>query len=415
MIGALSGCRVLELSRILAGPWAGQLLADFGAEVIKIERPGSGDDTRRWGPPFLAKSDSDHPGESAYFLSTNRNKQSVAIDFSRPGGQELVAALADHSDVLIENFKVGTLARHGLDYASLSQRNPALVYCSITGFGQTGPYARHAGYDAAVQAMGGLMSLTGLPDEQSGGGPQKVGVAVADLMTGMYAANAIQAALIHRQQSGRGQHIDLALFDTQVAWLANQASNYLVSGEVPSRQGTAHPNIVPYQAFATADGYLMLAVGNDPQFARFARLAGHEAWASDIRFAENRARVTHRETLVPMISDVIARRSTQEWLAELRAAGVPAAPINDLAQVFADPQVKARGMVQHLPHPQNPELPTVANPVRFSATPVTYRCAPPLLGADTAEVLERVLGLGPEQTKGLAKDGVIGVSYCLRR
>ncbi len=409
MNGPLKGYRVLELSRILAGPWAGQLLADFGAEVIKIERPGSGDDTRRWGPPFLNNVDNERPGESAYFLSTNRNKRSVAIDFSKPEGQRLVAEMAGQSDVLIENFKVGTLARYGLDYASLSQRNPALVYCSITGFGQTGPYAEHAGYDAAVQAMGGLMSLTGLPDDQPGGGPQKVGVAVADLMAGMYAANAIQAALIHRQQTGRGQYIDLALFDTQIAWLANQASNYLVSGQVPGRQGSAHPNIVPYQAFATADGHLMLAVGNDAQFARFARLAGHEGWATDARFSENRARVAHRETLVPMISEAMAARSTQDWLAKLRAAGVPAAPINNLADVFADPQVEARGMVQHLPHPQHPELPTVANPVRFSETPVSYRRAPPLLGADTADVLEQVLGLDRSRMEDLERDGVIGM------
>ena len=410
MNGPLEGYRVLELSRILAGPWAGQLLADFGAEVIKIERPGMGDDTRRWGPPFMADKDGERPGESAYFLSTNRNKRSVAINFSTPDGQGLVAELASHSDVLIENFKVGTLARYGLDYANLSRHNPGLVYCSITGFGQTGPYAQHAGYDAAVQAMGGLMSLTGLPDEQPGGGPQKVGVAVADLMAGMYAANAIQAALIHRQQSGQGQHIDLALLDTQVAWLANQASNYLVSGQIPGRQGSAHPNIVPYQAFATADGHLMLAVGNDAQFARFARLAGHEAWATDERFAENRARVVHRETLVPLISAAMAGRSTQDWLTDLRSAGVPAAPINNLAEVFADPQVQARQMLRHLAHPQHPKLSTVANPVRFSATPVSYRRAPPLLGADTAEVLKQVLGLERSRMEDLERDGVIGLA-----
>lgn len=409
MSGALSGYRVLELSRILAGPWAGQLLADFGAEVIKIERPGLGDDTRRWGPPFLPNRDAEDAGESAYFLSTNRNKLSVAIDFSRPDGRELVTQLACQSDVLIENFRVGTLGRYGLDYTALSKMNPGLVYCSITGFGQTGPYAQHAGYDAAVQAMGGLMSLTGLADDQPGGGPQKVGVAVSDLMTGMYAANAIQAALIHRQQSGQGQHIDLALLDTQVAWLANQAANYLVSGQVPERRGSAHPNIVPYQAFATTDGHLMLAVGNDAQFARFARLAGHEGWANDPRFAENRARVAHRETLVPLISEVMVGRSTQDWLADLRAAGVPAAPINNLAEVFADPQVQARQMLRHLAHPQHPELPTVANPVRFSETPVSYRRAPPMLGADTAEVLERVLGLDRSRMEDLDRDGVIGL------
>ncbi|TVQ38879.1 MAG: CoA transferase [Wenzhouxiangella sp.] len=407
MPGPLSGFRVLELSRILAGPWAGQLLADFGAEVIKIERPGVGDDTRRWGPPFLATTGGEDLGESAYFLSTNRNKRSVAIDFSHEAGQKLVRDLAACCDVLIENFKVGTLARYGLDHASLAKRNPGLVYCSITGFGQTGPYAGHAGYDAAVQAMGGLMSLTGLPDGQPGGGPQKVGVAVADLMAGMYAANAIQAALIHRQQTGRGQHIDLALLDTQVAWLANRASSYLVTGKIPGRHGTAHPNIVPYQAFATGDGHLMLAVGNDAQFERFARLAGHEEWAQDPRFAENRARVDHRALLVPMIASIMGQRTTAEWLTDLRANGVPASAINDLSQVFADAQVQDRGMLRHLPHPQHPQLPMVANPVHFSETPVSYRHSPPLLGADTAEVLQGLLGLDRNELESLAAQGTI--------
>ena len=287
--GPLSGIRILEMSRILAGPWAGQLLADYGAEVIKIERPGTGDDTRSWGPPFLTDEAGRETSESAYFLSTNRGKRSVAIDIARPEGQALVRRLALNSDVLIENFKVGGLKKYGLDYASLAADHPSLVYCSITGFGQDGPYAEHAGYDAAIQAMGGLMSITGGADNLPGGGPQKVGVAVADLMCGLYAVTAIQAALLHRQTSGRGQHIDLSLLDTQVAWLANQASNYLIGGQVPGRQGTGHPNIVPYQVFATANGHVMLAVGNDAQFARFARIADRPEWAEEPDFATNRA------------------------------------------------------------------------------------------------------------------------------
>ncbi len=409
MNGPLTGIRVLELSRILAGPWAGQLLADFGADVIKIERPGQGDDTRSWGPPFLNDDQGRTTGESAYFLSTNRNKRSVAIDFSTPEGQRLVRELALKSDVLIENFKVGGLARYGLDYASLKNDHPGLVYCSITGFGQTGPYASHAGYDAAIQAMGGLMSITGLPDDQPGGGPQKVGVAVADLMAGMYAANAIQAALIHRQMSGHGQYIDLALLDSQVAWLANQAANYLIGDRVPGRQGSAHPNIVPYQAFATADGHLMLAVGNDRQFQRFAMLVGHPEWSEDERFATNDARVRHRATLLPLISDIVATRSTEDLLNELRQAGVPAAPINDLKTVFEDPQVHHRELRRALAHPNCRHLPTVANPVRFSQTPVSYRRAPPLLGADTCSVLGEELGLDPADIERLFEQGIIEV------
>lgn len=407
MNAPLTGLRVLELSRILAGPWAGQLLADFGAEVIKVERPGRGDDTRSWGPPFLTDDGGRSTGESAYFISTNRNKRSVAIDFSRPQGQALVRDLALQSDVLIENFKLGDLARYGLDHAALAKDHPGLIYCSITGFGQTGPYATHAGYDAAIQAMGGLMSITGLPDDVPGGGPQKVGVAVVDLMAGMYAANAIQAALIHRRETGRGQHIDLGLLDTQVAWLANQAANYLVGGVVPGRQGTAHPNIVPYQAFATADGHLMLAVGNDEQFQRFARLAGRPEWPSDKRFATNRARVTNREVLLPLIDTLFASRTTEQWLTELRQAGVPASPINDLEAVFEDPQVRHREMRREMPHPYCRALPTIANPVRFSATPVSYRHAPPLLGADTRSVLSEQLGLDDSEIDRLIDQGIV--------
>jgi crotonobetainyl-CoA:carnitine CoA-transferase CaiB-like acyl-CoA transferase len=403
MSGPLAGIRVLELARILAGPWVGQLLADFGAEVIKIERPGTGDDTRGWGPPWLRDDEGCETGESAYFLAANRGKRSVAIDLANPRGQQLVRDLAGCSDVLIENFRVGGLARYGLDWATLKKRYPGLVYCSITGFGQDGPRAHQVGYDAAIQAMGGLMSITGEPD----GGPQKVGVAVADLMAGMYAANAIQAALIHRDKSGKGQSIDLSLLDTQVAWLANQAANYLIGGQVPGRQGTAHPNIVPYQVFACADGHLMLAVGNDSQFERFARLAGHPEWAADERFRQNCNRVAHRQVLIGAIKPVMAGRTVSEWLELLATEGIPAAPINDLDAVFDDPQVRHRQMVQPIGHPWRAALPLVANPVRFSATPVEYRYAPPLLGADTRAVLSDCLGLDDEGIAALERDGVV--------
>jgi crotonobetainyl-CoA:carnitine CoA-transferase CaiB-like acyl-CoA transferase len=388
--------RVLDLSRILAGPWCSQLLADFGADVIKVEKPGAGDDTRSWGPPWLKDGDGRDTGESAYFLCCNRGKRSVAIDFTRSEGQALVAKLAQRADVLIENFKVGGLARYGLDYGSLQAINPRLVYCSITGFGQDGPRARRAGYDAAIQAMGGLMSVTGERDECPGGGPQKVGVAVSDLMAGMYAASAILAALRHRDATGAGQHLDVALLDTQVAWLANQASNYLVGGAVPKREGTAHPNIVPYQVFATADGQLMLAVGNDAQFARFARVTGHPEWAADPRFADNPARVGHRQLLVALIEAVLAQRGSTEWLAAFEAAGVPAAPINDLAQVFADPQVRTRGLRVEAEHPNGGAVPMVRQPVRFSAAPAPTPRAPPTCGQHSAEVLEEIGVTGPE-------------------
>ena len=405
MSGPLAGIRVLELSRILAGPWAGQLLADFGAEVVKVERPGGGDDTRGWGPPWLSDDGGRQTDESAYFLAANRGKRSVAIDLTDPRGQQLVRELACKSDVLIENFRTGGLARYGLDWAGLQKQHPGLVYCSITGFGQDGPRAHQAGYDAAIQAMGGLMSITGEP----GGGPQKTGVAVADLMAGMYAASAIQAALLHRRDTGEGQHIDLSLLDAQVAWLANQAANYLVGGQVPGRQGTAHPNIVPYQAFACADGHIMLAVGNDAQFSRFARLADHPEWAGDARFRRNRDRVAHRCELIAAIEAVMVARTVDDWLEVLAAEGVPAAPINDMAAVFDDPQVRYRGMVQHMKHPLRADLPLVANPVRFSATPVEYRYAPPLLGADTRAVLSECLGLDDEHIAALECDGVVEV------
>jgi len=407
-MGALSGVRVLDLSRILAGPWATQLLADLGAEVIKIERPGSGDDTRRWGPPFLRDAQGSDTAESAYYLGANRGKRSVAIDFARPEGAALLRRLAADSQVLVENFKVGGLAQAGLDYASLRPLNPALVYCSITGYGQTGPYAGRAGYDAAIQAQGGLMSLTGAPDDTPGGGPQKVGVAVADLMAGMYASVGILAALRHAEATGEGQYLDLALLDTQVGWLANQAMNYLVGGEVPQRRGSAHPNIVPYQVMPTADGHFMLAVGNDAQFQRLCGALDDPALAADPRYASNAARVAQREPLIDRLSAALRTRTSAIWLQRLEAAGVPCGPVNRLDEVFADPQVLARGMRIELPHPQAGTLPLVANPLRLSATPVVYERAPPLLGADTRAVLGERLGLDAGELERLAREGVIG-------
>ncbi|GMU42607.1 MAG: CoA transferase [Xanthomonadales bacterium] len=399
----LHGLRILDLSRILAGPWATQLLADLGAEVWKIEKPGTGDDTRAWGPPWLGGEG----GESAYFLSCNRGKRSLAIDFTVPAGAALVRALAGKADVLVENFKVGGLARHGLDWPALQALNPRLVYCSITGYGQDGPYAQRAGYDAAIQAQGGLMSLTGVADGEPGAGPQKVGVAVTDLMTGMYAATGILAALRHAQVTGQGQRIDLALLDTQVAALANQALNYLVSGEAPPRLGSAHPNIVPYQTFAAADGYFMLAVGNDSQFRRLCEVIDAPALAADPRFSDNAARVASRTALLTELAPRLAARPMAYWLDRLQAAGVPCAPVHSLAQVFADPQVRARGLRFELNGAHGIPLPQVANPLRLSATPVAYRYAPPALGADTAAVLREVLGYGPETLDRLRIEGAI--------
>jgi crotonobetainyl-CoA:carnitine CoA-transferase CaiB-like acyl-CoA transferase len=404
MSGPLAGVRVLDLSRVLAGPWAGQCLADFGAEVIKIEKPGSGDDTRAWGPPWFP---SEGPlQESAYFLSTNRGKRSAAIDFTKPEGAELVRELAARADIVLENFKVGGLEKYGLDYATLALRKPALVMCSITGFGQTGPYAQQPGYDAMIQAHGGIMSLTGVPDGEPGAGPQKIGVAVADLMTGMYAVSGVLAALLHARSSGVGQHIDLALLDTQVAWLANQAMNYLIGGTVPKRLGTAHPNIVPYQSFRTADGYLMLAIGNDRQFQSFCIAAGQPALGTDARFASNAARVAARAELLPLLEALLEQKRTDEWLALLESANVPCGPINDLAQVFAHPQVQARECVQHLPHASGQTVPQVINPLRFSATPLRYERAPPTLGQHTREVLSEI-GVDAQRIGQLQAVGVI--------
>ena len=403
----LAGVRVLDLSRILAGPWATQVLADFGAQVIKIERPGAGDDTRGWGPPYLRDADGNDTAESAYYLCANRGKHSVAIDFTTPRGQALIGELVAHCDVLVENYKVGGLAKYGLDFASLHALNPKLVYCSITGFGQDGPYAQRAGYDAAIQAIGGLMSVTGEPDGAPGAGPQKVGVAATDLMTGMYAATAILAALRHAERTGVGQHIDLALLDTQVAWLANQASNYLVGGVVPGRQGTAHPNIVPYQVMPASDGYFMLAVGNDAQYARFCGVIGEPSLATDPRYATNAARVAHRAELVPRLQQLLSTRPAAEWLAALDAVQVPCNPVNRIDQVFDDAQVQARGLRIELPHASGREVPMVRNPLKFSATPLRYERAAPVLGEHTRDVLIAVLGLDAAGIDALQADGVV--------
>ena len=406
-MGALSHLRVLDLSRVLAGPWAGQILADLGAEVIKVERPGNGDDTRAWGPPFLKDAYGESTGEAAYYLSANRNKQSVTIDFTKPEGQQLVRELAAKSDILIENFKVGGLQAYGLDYASLKALNPDLIYCSITGFGQTGPYAKRAGYDFMVQGLGGLMSLTGRPEGEEGAGPVKVGVALTDILTGLYSTVAILAALAHRQHDGGGQHIDMALLDVQVACLANQAMNYLTTGVAPQRLGNAHPNIVPYQDFPTADGDFILTVGNDSQFRKFAEVAGRSEWVDDPRFATNKLRVANRGVLVPLIRQATVFKTTAEWVAQLEAVGVPCGPINDLAQVFADPQVQARGLAMQLPHALAGLVPQVASPIRLSETPVEYRNAPPLLGEHTQQVLERVLGMQVGAVQALRLSGVL--------
>ncbi len=388
----LAGVRVLDLSRVLAGPWAGQLLGDLGADVVKVERPGSGDDTRAWGPPWLKDADGRDTAESAYFLCANRNKRAVALDLATPDGAATVRRRAAAADVLIENFKVGGLAQYGLDAAALCAAHPRLIYCSITGFGQTGPYAPRAGYDFLIQGMGGLMSVTGAPDGEPGAGPQKVGVALTDVMTGLYATIAVQAALAERERSGRGQHIDLALLDVQVAALANQASNYLAGGVVPRRMGNAHPNIVPYQAFPTADGDMILAIGNGGQCARFCAVAGHPEWLADRRFATNPQRVAHRAVLVPLLRQATVMRTTAQWVADLEREAVPCGPVNRLDEVFADPQVLARGLRIDLPHPDAGRVPGVASPVRLSASPVRYSRPPPRLGEHTAEVLAEWLG-----------------------
>ena len=400
---ALAGLRVLDLSRILAGPSATQLLADLGAEVIKVERPGSGDDTRGWGPPFVTDAKGAETGASAYFLSANRGKHSVAINIADPRGQALVQRLAAGADILVENFKPGDLARYGLDYPTLGAANPRLIYCSITGFGQTGPNAHRAGYDFLVQGEGGLMSLTGMAD----GPPVKAGVGIADLMCGMYAAVGILAAVAARQVSGRGQHIDVALMDAQVAMLVNQGVGFLTDGQVPPRRGNDHPTIVPYGTFPARDGSFILAVGNDGQFGRFAALAGAPGLASDARFASNAARVRNRDVLIALIGALTAGRSVQDWLACCAAANIPAGPVQDLAQVFASPQVAARGMRVDLALPDGGVAALIGNPLKMSQTPVTYAKAPPALGADTGAVLARHLGLSRADLAALAAAGVI--------
>jgi crotonobetainyl-CoA:carnitine CoA-transferase CaiB-like acyl-CoA transferase len=423
MPAPLSQIRVLELSRILAGPWAAQTLADLGASVIKVERPGTGDDTRSWGPPFAKRTGDDADGstsdaasrrDAAYFLCANRGKRSVTIDFTQPEGQQIVRALARQSDVVIENFKVGGLEKYALDYASLRADNPGLVYCSITGFGQTGPYRERPGYDFLIQGMSGLMSITGEPDSAPGGKPVKVGVAVTDVLAGLYAVIAIQGALAHRANTGEGQHIDIGLLDVQAAALANQALNYLVSGRAPGRLGNAHPNVVPYEAFRTSDGYIILAIGNDGQFARFCEVTGRPELADDERFASNPSRVENRGVLIPMLGDLMRARTSADWLAALERVGVPCGPINDIEQLFADPQVRARGLQIAIPDPDRAAedggtaQPGVASPIHFSETPIQYELPPPRLGQHTDEVLLEELQLDAAELQRLRASGVIG-------
>ncbi|MES2425033.1 MAG: CaiB/BaiF CoA-transferase family protein [Pseudomonadota bacterium] len=417
-MNALDGIRILDISRVLAGPWCTQTLADLGADVIKIERPGSGDDTRGWGPPFLKDQAGNDTAEAAYYLGANRNKRSLTCDIASPAGQALVRELVIHCDVFVENFKVGDMARYGLDAASLQQLKPSLVYCSITGFGQTGPYRERAGYDYAVQAMGGLMSVTGERDDR-GGGPQKVGVAVADLFTGMYASVAILAALRHAEKTGQGQHIDLALLDTQVAMLANLGAGYLVGGESakpPGRAGNAHANIVPYQVFevlaapGTPTGgrdHIIVAVGNDSQFAKFCAVAGRPELAQDPRFMQNQGRVRHRDILVPLLEAILKTRTKADWLAALESAKLPCGPINNLTEVFTDPQIGARDMVTQWVHPLQPRLSLVSSPMKLSATPVRKDLPPPLLGQHTHEVLRDILDYSPAQIAQLQRAGTV--------
>jgi len=409
---ALGHIRVLDLSRVLAGPWCTQMLADLGADVVKVERPGAGDDTRHWGPPFLADADGNATSQATYFTACNRNKRSVTIDMAQPEGQALIRQMAEQSDVLVENFKVGGLQQYGLDYDTLKAINPRLIYCSITGFGQDGPYAQRAGYDLMVQAMSGLMSITGAADKD-GGGPTRVGVAVIDVFTGVYACSAILAALEARHHSGRGQHIDMALLDVGMAVLANQAAGFLNTGAVPQRQGNSHPSLVPYQDFETADGAMLLAIGNDGQFARFCAVAGQPEWAQDARFVSNALRVRHRSELVPLMQAVTRTRSTAEWIAALEDQAVPCGPINDMGQAFVDAQVQSRGLrltqateasvaAQTGIH----ALHSVASPLRLSDTPPVQRHAPPMLGQHTDEVLVE-LGLDAQRISLLRERGVL--------
>ena len=403
--GPLDGIKILDLTRHLAGPFCTQTLGDLGAEIIKVERPGGGDDTRRFGPPFLKDDEGKDTIESAYFMGANRNKKSVAIDISKLEGQALIKKIAAKADVLVENFKLGNLARYGLGYNDLKEINPGLIYCSITGFGQTGPYAERPGYDPLIQAMGGIMSVTGDPD----GEPMKAGVPIADIMAGMYATVAICAALRSREKNGKGQYIDIGMLDTQAAWLSIQAMNYLVGGENPERLGNGHPNIVPYQVFATADGHIMLTIGNDLQFQRFCEFADCIELAEDERFATNGARVKNRELLIAAMEPVLTSKPSQEWLAELEKLTIGCGPINTVEQVFADPHIQDRGMVINMPHEalSGRKIPLVASPLRFSGTPVTYRHSPPVLGSNTEDVLREVLDLDEEAIKKLRSSKII--------
>ena len=409
--GPLKGLRILDMSRILAGPTCTQILGDLGADVIKIERPGAGDDTRKWGPPYVKDSDGNDTSESAYYLCANRNKRSLTVDITKPEGQQIIRKLAAKCDVLIENYKVGGLKKYGLDYSSMKDEFPDLIYCSISGFGQTGPKSHLLGYDFMIQAMGGIMSVTGEPD----GSPMKVGVGIADVMCGMYAAVSILAALRHRDQAeksyvgGNGQHIDLALLDSQAAWLINSGSNYLTSGENQHRLGNAHPNIVPYQVFQTSDSFFVLAVGNEIQFRKFCEFAGAPEMPADSRFKTNTDRVKNRKILTPMINELTQRNSTQFWLEELEKLQVPCGPVNTIKEVFDDPQIQHREMEISLPHPLSGKghVSLIGSPVKMSATPVSYRHAPPTLGQHTNEILAEMLGIDEEECRQLAQKGVV--------
>jgi len=407
MPGPLSHIRVLDLSRVLAGPWAAQNLGDLGAEVIKVERPGAGDDTRGWGPPFMKDAEGKDTSEAAYFLSVNRNKKSVTLDISKPEGQAIVRELAVQCQVVVENYKVGALKKYGLDYDNLKKVNPSLIYCSVTGFGQDGPYAPRPGYDFIFQGMGGLMSITGERDGQPGAGPQKVGIAITDVLTGMYASVAILAAITHRERTGEGQYIDAALLDTIVAFNANQIVSYFASGRVPVRWGNAHPQVVPYEVFPTADGHIILAIGNDGQFERFCQVAGCAELAQEARFKTMSQRIVHRAELIPLIAEVMRTRTKREWIELLESATVPCGPINNMKEVFEDPQVQHRKLRVDIPHPLGGVAPVVASPLRLSKTPVEYRLAPPTLGQHTEEVLKDLLGKSAAEVAKLKASGIV--------
>lgn len=407
MAGPLSHIRVLDLSRVLAGPWAGQNMADLGAEVIKVERPKTGDDSRAYGPPWMKDEQGKETSEAAYFMAANRGKKSITVNLTHPEGQALVRELAAKCDVLIENYKVGDLDRYGLGYKDLSKLNPGLIYCSVTGFGQTGPFREKPGYDFMAQGMAGLMSVTGIPDGEPGGGPMRVGVPVIDIFTGMYATIGINAALAHRAVTGVGQHVDVALLDSCIALLANQGMTYLSTGESPQRLGNTHPSIVPYQVFPTADGSVILACGNDNLFAKFAAAAGREDLSQDERFAKNANRVKHRATLVPVLEDIFKQRSTEDWVNVLETAGVPCGPINSVAQAFANPQVQSRGMQIQLPHPLAGQVPLMGSPMKFSGTPIEHKLPPPVLGQHAEEILEQVLGMDAAAREKLRASGAM--------